>query len=100
MDKYIADNYVTTKTEELIDKEYYNSLTSEQKDYILRNGSDKFQQEYFVKLRGQELIDKKEYEALSPEVQKMLQEKGITETNNYYEKQPPLRYIKLDNGLC
>lgn len=102
LDEYIADNYVTTDNEELIDKDYYNSLTSEQKDYILRNGSDKFQQEYFVKLRStQELIDKKEYEALPPEVQKMLQEKGITETNNYYEKQKKDfedKHIKLDNG--
>jgi len=102
LDKYIADNYVTTNNEELIDKEYYNSLTTEQKDYILRNGSDKFQQEYFVKLRStQELIDKKEYEALPPEVQKMLHEKGITETNNYIEKQKKEfedKYVKLDNG--
>lgn len=102
LDEYIANNYVTTDNEELIDKDYYNSLTSEQKDYILRNGSDKFQQKYFVKLRStQELIDKKEYEALSPEVQKMLQEKGVTETNNYYEKQKKDfedKHIKLDNG--
>jgi TRAP-type C4-dicarboxylate transport system substrate-binding protein len=34
LDIYINNNYVTTKTDELIDKNYFNSLTAEQKDYI------------------------------------------------------------------
>jgi hypothetical protein len=67
---------------EWVSKDFYNSLNTEQKAYLNKNGIDAFKKEYYVTTNQGELVSKEYFKALSTDNQEYLIKNGIDALNS------------------
>lgn len=78
----ITDRFlITLDTDELVDKDWFDTLPREQQAYLTKNGVQAFRQEFYITLDNGELVDKDWYnkitETQNKEEQDFLNKNGV-----------------------